>query len=165
MEEERVFGEGGIRFVYGAGLGAMIRPLLAGSSWISRIYGRYQSSRASRKQIPGFVSQYQIAMNEFEETPYPSFNDFFIRKFKDGRRPFAETAKTLPAPCEARYLFFDSVDKDSRVCVKGARLSPTELLGGDLNTARAFDRGGGGGGGGGGGAGGRGAAFDFFFYL
>src|SRR5258708_2858192 len=102
FEEERVFGEGFVKFCYQNPLGKILTPLFTHNTLVSRLYGWYQSQPASAVRVDHFVKEFQIHLEDFEGYPYSSFNDFFIRPFKKGRRPFVE-AKEFPAPCEARY--------------------------------------------------------------
>ena len=52
----------------------------------------------------------------------------FIRKFKPGKRAFLRDHNTLPAICEARYLGFDKIDKDTFFPIKGKPLTIQTLL-------------------------------------
>jgi phosphatidylserine decarboxylase len=67
-------------------------------------------------------------MEEFEAGPYRTFNDFFIRKFLPGRRPFPTDASVMGAPCEARYFAFANISEINSFPVKGLRLDPMALL-------------------------------------
>lgn len=127
-ENEVVFGESGINFLYKNTIGKWLRPLLSRNSFLSKAYGLFQSSYLSRFQITSFIDSYKIKMSEFEDQQYRSFNDFFIRKFKHQQRLFSKELADLCAPCEARYLFFDEVNMDSRVSIKGASINPIALI-------------------------------------
>ena len=54
-----------------------------------------QDSAGSKKKIKPFIENYSINMDEFlpeegrnESDPYSSFNQFFIRRFKEGKETF-----------------------------------------------------------------------------
>ncbi|RZM27614.1 MAG: hypothetical protein EOO88_12235, partial [Pedobacter sp.] len=63
------------------------------------------------------------------EGPFTSFNDFFIRQFRPGLRPYPDECGVMGAPAEARYLAFAHVDSPLDLPVKGMRLDPISLLG------------------------------------
>ena len=53
-----------------------------------------KETNLSRKKIRPFLKKFDINLSEFEikggRDFYPSFNDFFIRKFRPGMRKFVE---------------------------------------------------------------------------
>jgi phosphatidylserine decarboxylase len=69
-------------------------------------------------------------MEEYEEGPFRSFNEFFIRRFRPGARRFVPEKGRMPAFAEARYLAYESVKPDEVFPVKGEHLSAERLLGG-----------------------------------
>ncbi len=110
-------------------MGRLLSQALVTWKAFSRLYGRLQDSSLSRLKIDPFVRKFGIAMEEFEDRPYRSFNDFFTRRFRTGSRTFVSTTHHLPAFAEGRYLAFNSVDETTRYPVKGLRLRVGELLG------------------------------------
>jgi phosphatidylserine decarboxylase len=139
---EKVYGEGAVKWLYGSLTGEMANSLVT-TKWASKIYGLMQSSPFSQKKVLPFIDKFQINMDEFEVeegrnamSPYSSFNNFFIRKFKPGKRVFAE-GNIFPAPCEARYFAWDKIDENVSLPVKGKFLSARSLLGND-KWAEAF---------------------------
>lgn len=129
IEVEQVYGDASLRWVYESRLGRGLADHLLSRSLVSQVYGAYQSSFVSAWKIKSFISQFKIPMEEFEEGPFASFNDFFIRKFKLGVRPFTQVSSELPAFAEARYYAFESVRPDQKFPVKGLELNLVELLG------------------------------------
>lgn len=127
--QEKIFGEGGMRFLYQNAFGKVLESSFLSRAWFSRLYGRYQSSGKSAAAIPDFIQRFQIPMNEYELGPFRSFNDFFIRKLKPDARPIEMLAERFAAPAEGRYLVFDRVDECTPLPVKGAILNGTALLG------------------------------------
>jgi phosphatidylserine decarboxylase len=140
METELVYGDAWIRRLYGTPSGQTITEHFLSSHLVSRLYGAYQSSPMSRSKIWPFVEDFRIPMNEYEETQFKSFNDFFIRRFKPGARSFETTPSRMPAFAEARYFAFDHVTPDQKLPVKGRLLSP-ELLLKRPSLAKDFDQG------------------------
>ena len=67
-----------------ASLKILIRP------WVSKLGGAFLSSPISKCLIKGFVKNNHIDMSEYEKKNYKSYNEFFSRKIKEGKRPFPE---------------------------------------------------------------------------
>lgn len=129
---EKVYGDSALQWAYGTSLGRCLTRGIFSRAFVSQLYGAMQGSRWSQQKITPFIQRYDIQLDEFETTnadgsPWGSFNDFFIRRFKPGRRPFAP-APELAAPCEARYLAFAALKGQERVPVKGFYLSSAEIL-------------------------------------
>jgi phosphatidylserine decarboxylase len=68
-------------------------------------------------------------MTQYEAGPFSSFNQFFIRKFRDGARPFIDDKRHLPAPAEARYFGWKKVKEGQTFPVKSQFLTADALLG------------------------------------
>lgn len=134
IEEEKVYGEKGIKWLYETSLGGRFANYLAGT-FTSNTYGSYQDLALSRNKIQPFISKFNIDMDEYqpedgrsESDPYSSFNQFFIRRFKDGKRSFSSVDNDFCAPAEARYFAYDNLSDEERIPVKGKYLSPKEVL-------------------------------------
>jgi len=130
IQEEKVYGDTGVKLLYQNSKGLALSDRILSKPWLSKWVGRYYDSKLSRNKIGKFISKFQVPMNQFEEEPWDSFNDFFIRKFKKGQRPFCEPPEDLSAPAEGRYLVFDTVSKDQNFPVKSEYLNVSQLLGG-----------------------------------
>jgi phosphatidylserine decarboxylase len=135
IETEKVYGEKAVKFIYDSFWGKILGFLIS-RKWISRIYGALQSSSLSKYKVLPFIKNFSIKIEEFEIDPsysdstlYGSFNDFFIRKFKPGKREFVQDEKLMPAFCEARYLGYNSVTDNLTFPVKGKFLRARDLLG------------------------------------
>lgn len=128
-ETEKVYGGTGVNWLYGTPFGKLLATTVLSRKIPSTLYGWYQSSSFSKKKILEFINEYSIPIEEFEYSPYTSFNDFFIRRFRKGAREFTVDRRKLPAFVEGRYLAFDSVRPEQVVPVKGVFLSPEQLLG------------------------------------
>lgn len=133
-EIEKVYGSQWVKRLYGNSAGRWITDQFLAGRWVSKLSGLYESSSRSRNKIAPFIQEFSIKMSEFEEGPFESFNDFFIRRFKPGMRPMCTG---MPAFAEARYLAFEKVDQDRTYPVKGLSLSPVRLLG-SLERAQSF---------------------------
>lgn len=129
IEKERVYGDAVIRFIYQTLPGQILGERIFKKPWVSRIYGRIQDSVLSRVKIEKFIREFEIPMEEYEEREFQSFNDFFTRKFKDGKRPFIAANSEMPAFAEGRYFAFEQVTSQMTFPVKGEELSVAKLLG------------------------------------
>lgn len=139
-ETEQVAGGLLVRLLYGTAPGQRVAEHLLSRKIFSKACGVLQSSRLSQRRIEPFVRQFAIPMEEYEPGPFSTFNDFFVRRFRPGRRRFNAEPSRLPAPCEARYLAWDRVGADQVFPVKGQHLSARALLGRD-DLAAGFERG------------------------
>ncbi len=134
VETEKVYGAGLIKWMYETVSGKVLSNLLVKGP-LSSIYGKTQSFSYSSRKVAPFIKNFQINMDEFlpEEgqsldKPFSSFNKFFIRRFKDGVRPFPESKDKMGAFAEARYFGFDSITDEETIPVKGKFLNAKELL-------------------------------------
>ena len=136
-EVEAVYGEQLMQWLYGNPQGRTLADQVLTRHLPSRLYGMYQSSALSKHKIPAFIKSFKISMDEYEGEPFHSFNDFFIRRFKRGRREFVQTSSMMPAFAEARYLAYEKVSPNETYPVKGSALTPAVLLK-DAELAKSF---------------------------
>src|SRR6478672_5182198 len=114
IEQEQVYGEGALRWMYETRPGRALGEGILSRPWVSALYGSLQDTARSARKIAPFVRQFGIPMEEYEEQRYRSFNDFFIRRFKPGMRPFTADPRELAAFAEARYFAMDRLDPAQR---------------------------------------------------
>jgi phosphatidylserine decarboxylase len=134
VETEKVYGDQLIEWLYKSSSGQLLSHFLCKAP-LSKLYGAFQNTGFSAKKIESFIKNYQIELNTFmpEEgrdtsSPYSNFNQFFIRRFKPGKRPFSEASNELGAFAEARYFGYKSVSDEETYPVKGHFLSARELI-------------------------------------
>jgi len=127
VEEEKVYGDKFIRFLYENRVGGFFSTLLCKAP-ISVIFGKMQDAPASADKIPDFIKNYEIAIDDYETETYKNFNQFFIRRFKVGKRNFETNPKIMPAFCEARYFGYESITNETKYPVKGRHLLANELV-------------------------------------
>ncbi len=127
IEIEKVYGDKAVKWLYGSNLGKFLSPLIT-SSALSHFYGLLQSSSFSKNKVNSFIENFHINMDDYVEENFTSFNDFFIRKFKDGKRNFPTVSNLMGAPCEARYFAYKKIEPDLKIPVKGKYLSPENLI-------------------------------------
>jgi len=135
-EVELVYGQESIEFAYNSLLGKALAPVI-GSRLLSQIYGSFQDKESSRKKVPQFLKDFHINTSDYEngsienvefKDSFKNFNEFFIRKFKEGRREFIQDTNLLSAFAEARYYGYEKLTEDFRAPVKGYELSAEKLL-------------------------------------
>lgn len=136
IEIEKVYGDKLVQTIYGTPIGRIFSHLLA-TSPLSTLYGKWQDSYLSKEAILPFISNFNIDMNDYllqdgikNKEGYSSFNNFFIRKFKEGKREFNKNLSIMPAFCEARYFGHESTVPNLNVPVKGKFLTAKKLLDG-----------------------------------
>jgi phosphatidylserine decarboxylase len=139
-EPEQVYGDSLLRWVYGTRAGQKLADHFLSKAFLSKIYGAYQSSRLSEHKVRPFIQEFKIPMEEYVDQEFESFNDFFIRKFKEGARPFVQNPKSMPAFAEARYFAYERVNLNQTFPVKGVHLSAAGLLGSE-EKAKDFEGG------------------------
>ncbi len=125
-------GEALVRYIYERFFGRALRRSLLTRPLFSRVYGRWQSSSASRRAIAKVVRDLAIAMDDFEAPPggFTSFNDFFTRKLKPGARPLDPDPGRLLSPADGRVFAFANLQGDTLLPAKGRHISLARLLGG-----------------------------------
>lgn len=136
IEVEKVYGDKVVSWLYETPVGNMLSHIVCRKP-ISWAYGKFQDTEISKKKVPGFLDKFNLTLDEFLPTegrsnsdPYGSFNEFFIRRFKEGRRSFGERNQ-LGAFSEARYFGDDQLDSETLFPVKGSYLKVEDLLGAD----------------------------------
>jgi phosphatidylserine decarboxylase len=137
IEAELVYGEQWLRRGYSTAIGRALTSTVLSSKPFSQAYGAYQSHSLSRKKIAPFIRDFKIDMSEYEGSDFKSFNEFFIRPFRPGKRPFVQDPGKLAAPAEARYFAYDRIREEERFPVKGKFMSAIGLLG-DEALAKPF---------------------------
>jgi len=140
VETEQVYGEAWLNWAYRTLPGKLLTRHVFSKQWVSRIFGVFEDSPLSRSKIDDFIEKYGIDMEEFEQTQYSNFNQFFIRKFKNGKRPFVSNPGTFCAGAEARYLVFESLKAKQTFPVKGIEIDLGVLLQ-DAEIAKEFEGG------------------------
>jgi len=129
QQEEEVYGGALVNLLYGSNMGRSAGKFIP-TKLLSQLYGLYNSSLFSRMKVSNFIEKYNVKIDEYQvpSKGFNSFNDFFIRRFKKDQREFKSNLFELSAPCEARYLAYESVGDDLVFPVKGRDLSAKELL-------------------------------------
>lgn len=120
-----------LNILYNHCLGRMLLKIVIHPVF-SRINGWYNSSSLSKNKIKPFVEENNICLTDFDEREYKSFNDFFTRKIKKGKRPVDMTESSLVAPADSKLLVYP-IEKGNLIQIKGVNYTLDELVDGRLN--------------------------------
>lgn len=91
--------------LYGNSAGRRLVKLLVHPS-ISRVGGNFLSSPASKGLIKPFIKKNHIDMSQYEVASYSSYNDFFTRSIKEGKRPIDMEPSHLISPCDGKLSVY-----------------------------------------------------------
>lgn len=115
-----------LHFLYKNKLGRIVLKRLVRRE-VSQKARSFFCSHLSRLAIAPFIWQNKIKMEDYQPGPYHSFNEFFIRQIKPGRRPIDQNPMHLISPCDAKASAYP-IDADQIWHVKGTQYSLAALL-------------------------------------
>jgi phosphatidylserine decarboxylase len=109
---------------------------------ISRSWGRFTRTAASRRLITGFAKAFRVDLAESERPPadYPTLNAFFTRRLKPGARPIDPNPAHLVSPVDGRVSAWGQCAQDRLLQIKGIEYTLFGLLR-DGPMARKFENG------------------------
>lgn len=136
--EEKDPASGGANFLYNKLFGRIILKV-ATKRFVSKIGGFYMNRKISRKHINNFIKDNDIDMSEYPKTEYKSFNEFFSRSIKEGKRTFSKNKKDFCAPCDSKITIY-KIDNESKFEIKGKTYS-TETILKDSELAKKYNNG------------------------
>lgn len=114
-----------LSFLYNHAFGRLILKLFLSKHY--RTSRRYLCSNHSVRRIDKFVRKHNIDMSDYEDKEYSSFNDFFTRKIKEGKRKISDG---LFAVADSKLSIY-KIDDNSSFKVKNSVYTVDELLGED----------------------------------
>lgn len=129
VEIEKVYGAEAVHWLYESPVAKILSPLICRAP-LSKVYGQLQNTSWSKSKVAPFIKEFSIPMEDFlpESGTYNSFNDFFVRQFREGKRHFTQNKNEMAAFAEARYFGYESMTPDQKIPVKGNYLSAESLL-------------------------------------
>jgi len=117
------------------------------NAWLHRMiedYGEFLDTPASAVYLDEFIARPNYKMEDYFVGPsgWLTFNQFFAREVRPGRRPIAEpyNDKVIVAPADAVFMGWWPIDENSTITAKGLEWRIDELLG-DSPYADAFKAG------------------------
>lgn len=124
--EQKESGNLALKFLYKTILGRLILKLIINPS-ISKISGKYNDSKSSKRKIKKFIKKNNINMEDFVEEDYQNFNDFFTRTIKEEKRPMSHNPKRFISPADSKVLAYD-ITEDLMLTIKDSTYSLNELV-------------------------------------
>ncbi len=107
------------------------------NAWMKNLvqaWGSFLDTPASAAGIDTFLAATSYNIDDYIEGPsgWQTFNQFFAREVKSGRRPVAEPRndRVIVSPADAVFMGQWPIDEDSNITVKGANWAIAELLDG-----------------------------------
>ena len=116
-----------LTFLYKTALGRCFLKLLA-SRPVSKLCGAFLDSRLSVSLIKSFVKKNNINCDDYELDGIKTFNQFFRRRIKEGKRPFDMEPAHLCAPCDGLLTAYPINDEGTVIPVKQSAYTITSLL-------------------------------------
>lgn len=114
-----------------------LKPLA--SRPLSKLCGTFLDSRLSTFLIKSFVRNNNINLDDYETEGIKTFNQFFRRKIKEGRRVFDMEPSKLCCPCDG-LLSVWNISDDTVIPVKQSEFTVSSLLK-DKELAAEYDGG------------------------
>lgn len=127
-----------LKFIYGTTLGRIIVSFLI-NPWVSNLAGRIMDSKVSALAIKPFLKNSHIDMDECEQRKFRSFNDFFTRRIREGKRPIDMEPSHLIAPCDSKLSVYP-ITTAARFCIKNTEYTMESLLK-DKSLAKRYEGG------------------------
>ena len=118
-----------LSFLYHTSIGRNCLKLLVKPS-VSKIAGRFLSTKFSSIIIKNFVKKNRIDMSEYEQRKFSSYNDFFTRKVREGKRNIDKDKNAFISPCDSKlsaYIISDT----STFKIKDSYYTTKDLLDGN----------------------------------
>ncbi len=115
-----------LRFLYNTILGRALLKVLC-SRFISQIGGFVLSTRISKLAVKQFALKNNIDVTEYYVDNIQSFNDFFSRKIKEGKRPIDKKKTVFISPADG-HLSFYKIEDDLVLPVKQSLFKISTLL-------------------------------------
>ena len=128
----------GVNFLYHTVPGRAILQVLIRPG-VSKAAGAFLDTAFSRYLVKPFVKATGLDLTDYPERHYVSFNDFFTRTVKDGRRPVDTNPETLVAPCDGKLTAYP-ITPEGLFDIKHSVYSVADLLR-DEGLAKEFEGG------------------------
>ena len=119
-----------LNFFYDTFIGRiLLRPFI--SKWFSNLMALYMNSKYSIKRTNRFIEKNNINIYDYSKQKYKSYNDFFIRKILDGKRPINGRRDVFISPCDSKLTVY-KINEDLTLKIKGAYYSVDTLVNKDI---------------------------------
>ena len=129
LVKEKIESELLFRFIYATWIGDKLR-LLTRLKIVSQMYGYLQNSFLTKWKIKPFIKRHGINIDEIKKSleDFKSFNDFFIRKLKDGVRPIDQSDGSIISPCDGKLFVIKNLSEKDNFFVKNQKFNLDQFL-------------------------------------
>lgn len=130
IKEEKVMGEGALKFLYYNPFGTLLLNMVIKRKFISEIYGKKMDKPKSKAKISSFIKEMNIDMNDYARdiNEYKSFNDFFYRELKAGARNIDMNENILVSPADGKILAYKDLKEKDKFFIKGSEFTLEEFF-------------------------------------
>ena len=128
----------GVNFLYHTVPGRAVLQLLIRPG-VSKAAGAFLDTRLSRHLVGPFVKATGLDLSDYPQRRYRSFNDFFTRTVKEGRRNVEMNPDILVAPCDGKLTVYP-ITAEGLFDIKHSVYSVADLLRDDV-LAKEFEGG------------------------
>ena len=119
-----------LNFFYDTLLGRIIlKPFI--SKTFSNLMGKYMNSKYSLKRVDKFIDKNDINIYEYSKQKYTSYNDFFIRKVVESKRPINAHKNAFISPCDSKLTVY-KINDDLTLKIKDSYYSVDTLVDKDI---------------------------------
>lgn len=115
-----------LRFLYNTVVGRLFLKVLV-SPFVSKMGGFILSTRLSKLAVKNFARKNNINLEDYYVDSIKSFNDFFVRKVREEKRPIDRIKEDFISPADGHLSFYE-IDDDLVIPVKQSMFSISSLL-------------------------------------
>ena len=115
-----------LKFLYTNKIGRKFLKLMI-SDKVTRAIELYMNTKLSTLKIDGFIKKNHININDYEKKYFKSYNEFFIRKIRKGRRPINMDRDALISPSDGKVTVYP-ISENLVVNIKNIDYSVKSLL-------------------------------------
>ena len=112
-----------LKFLYNNIIGRIFLKV-ATSHFVANLIAKYMNSKLSKRKIKKFIKNNNINMDEYIDTSYKSFNDFFMRKIKENKRIIKDG---LISVCDSKLSVY-KINEDTSFKIKNSIYTVEELI-------------------------------------
>lgn len=116
-----------LSFLYNTRIGRLLLKPLVATNKVSNLSSYILNSKISCIIIKPFIKKNNIIMDDYEDKKYKSFNDFFIRKIKVGKRKFDMDKNSFISPCDSNLTVY-KIDSNMTFKVKNSIYDLSSLI-------------------------------------
>lgn len=115
-----------LSFLYQTALGRLFLKAIT-QSFISKLYGKYNDSKYSKRKISPFVKKYHIVLSDYESCEYHNFNEFFSRKVLPGKRKISKVPEDFISCCDSKVMVYP-INENLIFPIKQSNYSVSSIL-------------------------------------